>query len=560
MKPDAYKVRELIRDARSGTLVLPGFQRSFIWDRQAVEEFLVSMLNGYFVGTILLLRVADDDAPFEPRLVEGMDETGSIDPDELILDGQQRITSVHYALFAPDIGLKGTTYPYRFLLDIEEAVAGNWEDAVYSESPHWTDVDELLDDRKRQYEENVLPFPQLRSWEVWDRWKDGYRDYKDERGTLDSSPYEELGRLGRGFLNFEIAGVELGKDTSEETVVEVFERINRTGEPLSIFELLTARLWQHTNLRELLEDSLATYPTLEAVTQDKQEKYPRYILQIVALLRGVEPKRKRLILLKGENFPADWEEASRLIEQALNRLQSSDEGGYGVIPDQTPPYSTMVPPLAYLLGVWEDEYSQRPDPLNKIHRWYWSSVFKERYGGSTATVIQRDVTGLEKWFSDDTTIPEAVATEDQELEGLDLLGTVRQGAVYKGVLSLVALEGARDFYTGDTIALHKLDDHHIFPRSYLKGRGVEQDRRNTILNRTLITRPTNQTIQNKQPSQYLAEMESRHGSNTTQQILNSHYISVKAHDALRQDDYSGFLAARAESIKAEIVRRCLQGR
>ena len=340
--------------------------------------------------------------------------------------------------------------------------------------------------------------------------------------------------------------------------MEVFERINRTGSPLGIFELLTARLWNHgIHLRDLWDESVASCPRLAAASESKSDRYPRFILQAIALLRGKECKRRDLILLDNESFLEDWHRAAVSIEDALNRMQSTATGGYGVIPTLTPPYSTMVTPLAimsvHIAGLNDD----RGRAYEKLHHWYWSSVFRERYGGSTETVSQRDFLQLKKWIADDRAVPDAVPTDEKQIQR-DLSEVVRAGAVYRGILCLIALKGARDFFTGDTIELHQLDDHHIFPVSFLKSKNVPEDLRNSILNRTLVSRDTNRRIIGAtRPSAYLAEMESDLGKEEAREILATHFIGDATVHAMREDDYPRFLQERGRALRAEIARRCI---
>lgn len=559
MKPDKESIIDLMGDARKGELVLPEFQRSFIWDRQAIEELLVSVLNNYFIGTLLLLGVSPTNSPFKARKIEGI-EDGNLYPKRMILDGQQRMTSMHYALFGPDLSLKNTSYPYRFFLDLDKALEGNWDEAVFSQPTYWQSTADLFQNWKLQYERMTISFAALKDWQTWQAWRDGYRDFCDEREDriFDSSWMRAVDELVRTFLTFQVALVELPQDTSLEMVVEIFERINRTGEPLSVFELLTARLWKDDiNLRELWKATLENRPRIDQVASDKGERYPKFALQVIALLRGQECKRKNLIMLGAEDFEQDWETANTYIAKALQRLQSTNDGGYGVIPVLALPYSTLVPPLAVILHAIDTQYPGSPDVYRKMHHWYWSSVFTERYGGSTDTLTQRDYIQLTEWMEDDDRIPEAIVTDPTEFQR-DLHEVVRMGAVYKGILCLVAIEGARDFYSGDTIALHDLDDHHIFPRSYLRDHGYEADERNTILNRTLITRETNRKfIGSKAPSDYVAEMESLHGVGGAMRILQTHFIDEQAYSAMKADDYQAFLDAREAVITAKVAERCM---
>src|SRR5579875_2531436 len=96
------KVSDLISESESGTVVLPDFQRSFIWEPERIRELLVSVLGNYFLGTLLILQQFSDDSPFALRLVEGvkqLNDSAQIQSFvKVLLDGQQRTTSLFYAL------------------------------------------------------------------------------------------------------------------------------------------------------------------------------------------------------------------------------------------------------------------------------------------------------------------------------------------------------------------------------------------------------------------------------------------------------------------------------
>ncbi|BDG27640.1 hypothetical protein TthSNM66_22760 (plasmid) [Thermus thermophilus] len=121
-KVNPENLLEIVKGAYQGKVVLPEFQRSFVWGREDIEEFLASILQGYFVGTFLMLDTSPDSPLFPFRPVEGLAQVnGQANPKEhstvrLVLDGQQRITSVFYALYAPAIPLRNSKHPYKFYL------------------------------------------------------------------------------------------------------------------------------------------------------------------------------------------------------------------------------------------------------------------------------------------------------------------------------------------------------------------------------------------------------------------------------------------------------------
>jgi len=554
VEPGKVKIEELLRDASTGKLVLPEFQRSFVWSRRDIEELLVSVANDYFIGTLLLLDIDPESPPFAPRLVEGV-SSGSTKPERMLLDGQQRITSLYYAFNELDFPLSNTAYPYRFFLSIEKALSAEWDDAVFS-VPVRSGEPEPLASPVDQFSEHILPFTALRSWSKYDEWQHDYRLYLEKNGKYNPESYEKFRHLTRGLLDYEVPYVRLPRNTDLEKVVEVFERINRTGTPLSLFALVSARLYKdNVKLRDLWDGTYDEHPEIRRISDQKDENFPRILLQIVSLMRGRECRRKHLIMLDHRNFDTDWRIAAKYANSAMGRLFHLAEGGYGVLDPSWLPYSTIVAPLAALLLVAETKYKGTADAYDCIHKWYWNAVFSERYAGSSDTVVHSDYNEVAKWFSAPSVVPEGIRRSQTLVEHLNLDRSSR-GAVYKGLMCLIALCGPKDFLSGDPIDLHEVDDHHIFPKSLLKGK-YDDETINVVLNRTLITRTTNQDlVRNKKPSVYLSNMESSLGVARTRQVLRTHLIDEKAIGYMRNDDFEGFCKQRKEVMLSEIGRRC----
>ena len=131
---DNMNVKNLVEGVYKGEIVLPDFQRSFVWEPEGVRELLVSVLGDYFIGAMLVLEIFKGDSPFALRLFEGVEKVNGAAKIQsivkIILDGQQRTTALFYALYEPNIPLKGRKSAYKFYLDLEKALNGDWNDAV----------------------------------------------------------------------------------------------------------------------------------------------------------------------------------------------------------------------------------------------------------------------------------------------------------------------------------------------------------------------------------------------------------------------------------------------
>ena len=98
---DKRTIIDLVKRAYEGRLVLPDFQRDFVWTRQDIEELIKSLLENVFIGVLLIQKVDNpENPPFKVTTVKGVPPE-KMHPEELILDGQQRITSLFYAMYSP---------------------------------------------------------------------------------------------------------------------------------------------------------------------------------------------------------------------------------------------------------------------------------------------------------------------------------------------------------------------------------------------------------------------------------------------------------------------------
>jgi uncharacterized protein with ParB-like and HNH nuclease domain len=132
---NSKRLAGLVEQAKSGLLTLPEFQRNFVWWRQSIESLLESLLRGHYIGAFLFLETDREHTPFGFRPMAGLPEGSlqGVHPEDLVLDGQQRITALHYAFSAPDRPLRDTSYPYRFFLDLDSVEdLEDTEGAVYS--------------------------------------------------------------------------------------------------------------------------------------------------------------------------------------------------------------------------------------------------------------------------------------------------------------------------------------------------------------------------------------------------------------------------------------------
>lgn len=546
----AENILELVRDAYKGKVMLPDFQRNFVWDRFSIEEFIESLLEKVFVGTLLILQTTPGNEPFKTIFIQGASDVNpKIEAKStiIILDGQQRLTSLFYAIYSPDTPLKYTERPYSFFIDLQKLAEDNIDDSVFSyPKDSWRFKSFLNGDGsfnlEKLKERKIIPLTKFKdSNDFWDLWHDHFK-------SLFAT--EESKRI-KNYLNnmFEYEAITLSLPPSfndqPDKIVVLFERLNRTGVKLSTYDLLVARMYKFIKLREEREKLFKesnNYQNIKKLASFRIDStdVPFSFIQALALSKEKSIKDRDLIRI--DERALNKEEWNRVVEiaekKALSRLFNIGSYGIGEDVEKWLPYSTIVIPLLAFYLKYD-----HPD-IKKIDIWYWSVVFSESYSGSTESKIMKDFKEVSKWFEDNTALPELVRDlRDQLLKGAYSIRDVKRvgSSLYKGVFNLIFRNNPLDFYEPDNIVFNELNDHHIFPKNFLKARGVDVDP-DIVLNRTLIFDKTNKIISNKSPADYIKEMienqKSKKASfeeaeNRVKEIFEKHFIDSEMYEIMK---------------------------
>jgi hypothetical protein len=347
-------------------------------------------------------------------------------------------------------------------------------------------------------------------------------------------------------------------------VTDIFERINTMGKILSTFDLLIARLsrYEEIKLRDLWEETIKRFPKIKSY--DKLiGKLPVYIIQSMSLCYNKNNSCKKADILNiyelafestDISFEDTWFRMSQYIDNAISKLENMRDG-FGVKDETELPFGPMIPILAALLKEI-DTYENKIDPTNKLKMWYWSSVFSNAYSSAVESQLTLDFKDMKDWFNDNNKIPRTVEKARKEIITIDLRQVqVKSSAIYRGVLSLIALKGAKDLGTNLTLE-NARNNHrdHVFPR-----KEFDHERNvNSVLNMTWISDETNLKKSDKRPSQFCKSFIDEKYSKDEEEfkkVLETHYISSSAYECMLQDDFEGFVTNREAVILTEINDR-----
>ncbi|QNG26152.1 DUF262 domain-containing protein [Synechococcus sp. HK01-R] len=610
-------LRELLQELRKGTIQLPEFQRGWVWKNEQIKELIASVIRQYPIGAVMLLE-AGGEVRFQTRPVEGLHFQGQTpDPELLILDGQQRLTSMFQATL---MGSAAKTENERkqkverwYYLDmnrllnnpdlLEEAVIDVPADRIRPDVAGRKGLD--LSTSELEYELQLFPLGRI--YEA-SSWQTGYVKHWKETEQF-SEAFEVYtafqDKVIAPFCEYQLPVITLAKSSRREAVCQVFEKVNTGGVKLNAFELVTASYaadgfdlradWYGRKARDGDEAIEGRYQRFLAGREhgktDGVQRLGKILkavretdfLQCVALLstrqrRELDQQNSQLPIEKCTGISC---KRATILDLPLSEYQQwadQAELGFfragrfliqqGYYRSKDLPYVTQLVPLAAILSSLGDDYNAAAT-TQKVEQWYWCGVLGELYGGAIETRFGKDLPEVIHWI-EGKGVPSTVYDADFRPSRLDTMRT-RNSAAYKGLYTLLLREQAKDFRTGrpidDSIFYEDaIDIHHVFPAVWCEAQGIDTDQANSILNKTPLTARTNRVIGGAAPSIYLPKLEKAYlkhqgkegdevGNGRTEMdaLLHSHSIHP---EHLRRDAFEAFYEQRRRDL-LELISRVI---
>ena len=565
---------QLLMEASIGKMQLPEFQRNWTWDDERIRGILASLSQGYPMGAIMRLQYGNPEIRFKYRTLEGVNRK-EVEPDYLILDGQQRMTSMYQAAYSEKPvntqTVKKVPIERYYYFDMQKCLDENQDryDAVISipkdrKLKENFDRDIILDlsNRENEYLEKMFPVNIIfHSNELTD-WTMGYMmQHKNDNDAL------ELFKLFKSEVidtinNYKLPVITLDKSTPREAVCKVFENVNTGGVPLTVFELVTATYaTQEFNLRNDWmkcksfirgEDETLNTDLLDGIDETAflttVTLYSSYINKVTGTSGMVSCKKKDVLALPFESYIVNRQtvlNGFKIAREFLLKYQY-------VFRQRDLPYTTQLIPLAAICAFLGQSKCDEPNTTKILSRWYWCGILGEMYGGANETRYANDI--------------EDVINEVKGLQSLNrtvnaaffsstrlLTMQSRLSAAYKGVMALLYKEKCRDFMNNTTIDLvnsmvKSPDIHHIFPQKYCESVHIKRIKYNSIVNKTPILPETNRAIGGDAPSIYTKRILKKVDGLTEDDLrkrIESHLIN---YDALVSDDFNIYFIERAQKL------------
>ena len=511
------KISFLLDSIDDGTVVLPEFQRGYVWTRDQVKRLFQSLYKRFPVGGLLIWNTRAD-----VTALRGSNTAPAVNV-KLLLDGQQRVTSLYGVLrgrppefFENPERTKAFTGLY---FNLEDETFEFYRQTKMSGDPMWISVTDLM----MQGPEEITT---------------KLSDVADMHAT------DLVRYINRAQRLFSVRDIEFhdenisGEDKTVDVVVDIFNRVNSGGTKLSKGDLALARLCA---LRPAARDELRA--TVDRWGEAGFNFTIDWFLRCVNVVATGEARFEAMRDLSAEDFGLAMKQSEQAVDFVLNlvstRLGLDHDrvllGRYGI--------PAMVRFVVEPGGSVSDTATQ-----NRLFSWYIQQAMWGRYSNSTESTMDHDLAVLEESGLDGLIADLEVTRGTLRVRPEDFDTHTIGSRFYPILYMLTRVNDALDFGTGLPLSQHllgkgsNLEVHHVFPKALLYDLGYLRPQVNAVANFAFLTSDSNKKLGRRPPSEYFAEAASAHPG-----VLASQWIPDDG--ALwATDNYLDFLEARRQLL------------
>lgn len=565
-----FPLSNLVEMVDAGTIALPDIQRPFVWDKSKVRDLMDSLYKGLPAGLVILWTIAKP-GEFKPIGIEK-----ATSPNRLVIDGQQRLTSLFSVI-------KGKKIIDKNFKEFRLKIAFNPLEERF-------EVSNPAIDKDVEWIPDVYEIFATNAYDSIDKYIDNFKNKKPNEFLDDKKIKENIGRVA-SIINYPFSALELSSDLDPEEVSEIFVRINSKGKSLSQsdFILTLMSVYWDEGRKELEEFSKASdipsdnnpSPYNQINIKPKPEDLLRTIVGY-SFLRG--RLKYAYLILKGrnlENKTTSEDERNKnftIFKEGQDKsLDLTDWHDYikivhstgfineNLIGSKTAFYATYA---LYLIGKFKSNVPYK-DLESIISRWIVFSLLTRRYTSSPESAIEQDLALFRKERDFVVTLEEKIAAEltddfwevtlPQRMISSSTANTaykVHQASlIFKDVKVPFSQVRMKD-HLNPMLKVKKqtLERHHIFPRNYLNNIGIKDKRDyNQIANFVLIEYKDNINISDTSPNEYWPEMINSLSERDTIDLEENYVERYDLPEEFWKLDYNSFLKERrklmAKSIK-----------
>lgn len=577
------KVGNLLDDVINGRIGLPDLQRPFVWADSKVRNLFDSMMKGFPIGYVMLWA---SPADYTNTKQIGVGDKEFKRPDDLVIDGQQRLTSLLAAISGIEV-LDKNFKPRRIKISFDplEKEFQVWTQAFERSHQYIADISDVF---KAHDNLEISKFRRT----LISRINEGRK--KNEKPELTDEEQDRIEDNINALLslrNYTIPTLRILSKADEEDVAEIFRRVNSGGQNLNENNFIETLLAvydndMHDRIKKFCSDSRIPAPN----TSYNQiiDVEPSHIIR-VAIAYGFHRARMRYgyKLLRGDDLDTGITSAEtreknlQIFRESLDRVINLNdwhtfinlfaEAGYLGKDQIRSNYVVVYSYVFYLMGKYEFKVS--PLELRKvIVRWIFMSTITSFYSSSPETTVERQMADLRivhdgsefvEYLDNSIKLKMNETYFSVELVN-DLTSSSAISPLWFGYVASINVLGTTMLFSNTPQSKYwiigadgekkAIDKHHIFPKHYLEKIGITSDRdRNQLANFTYLDYNTNIDISDDAPALYIERFKGKFGEDSFAKHLADNAIPM----GFEHMNYFEFLEERRK-LMAGIIKKAYQ--
>lgn len=523
-KPEPVKYDDLVTDIKRGYTKIPKFQRDFVWTIEQTAELLDSIIKGYPIGTFIFWKTRERLRSIKNIGGANLPPSPEGDAVQYVLDGQQRIASIFAALEGLQVQKENKLLDFKEIyVDLDKDIGTDDQIVVSEKSGNGKEIsvhDLLFHDDINYFVDNY-----------------------------DRDDIKKIDIYRQRFKTYDFSTI-LVPDFPIHIAAEIFTRINTTGTPLSLFQIMVAKTYEEKRNFDLQEKYSELQEELERIGYDTIPDST--VLQALSVNLTKECTRKGILKLDKNAVIDSWDETVESIKWAIDYFRTF----YRVPVSRLLPYNALLVPFSYFFFIQKDKPKSEQEIF--LREYFWRSSLSFRFSSAVETKLGQDIKRMNEMLGGKRPKYDFNVLLDKEEIKNHSFST---GDSYcKAILCLYTYFQPKSFDNNGNIILdnswlkssNSRNYHHFFPRAYLKKKDIKNE--NTIVNITLVDDYLNKKeIRAKSPSQYMRKF--RKTNRVLDKTMGTHLISNLNEFGVWEDDYDRFLEKRSEKIVNELQKR-----
>ena len=526
-EPQSLPFPTLMSDIEKGLVKIPQFQRDFVWTKEKSALLLDSMLKGFPIGTFVLWKTKESLRTIRNLGGAKLPETPEGDFTQYVLDGQQRLTSLYAAARGLRVERDERTDDFaEMYIDLE---VGEDEPIV------------IIDKDGRDQKSLVR---------VVDLLNAGFSFLAAYPEAL----HEKLS-VYKSRLETYAFSIVLVKEAPIDIATQIFTRINVTGRPLSVFEIMVAKTFDSTRDFDLADEYDKLIDRLQQVSYETL--LPATILQTVSAILVKECSKKEILKLDKGKFIDVWPKAVDAIYSAVDYFRSY----YRIPVSRLLPYGALLVPFSYFFH----RHPDRPtgDEAKRLQDFFWRVALGGRYSYSLESHLSQDIRKIDEILEGKLPSYEtSIDTSENFIRQNSWFATGR--SYIKAILCVLAHKQPKSFVDDSVVTIsndwlkrsNSKNYHHFFPKAYLKKQDLADVDINHIANITIVDDFLNKRlIRDKSPDRYMQDFAKKNPD--LDRTMRSHLIRLDSY-GVWENDYEKFIRRRCKAISRELAKRVIR--